>query len=350
MNKKAKYAVNGAVWIGLANAALNAIRQISEMNNNSNKKFDWEELLGAAGKGALVGGTAGLAVGAIADYQNGHEKPIDTDAFLFAVMSGVKLDKSDNVYKRLDQKADKLIEILKLEIGDKLAGDPMRLGSTEKGTALADKFDIDICLPFKPNSFSSIGEMYTYLLELLERMIGKESIKRIRDQKKSIGVFLELHGVEYKIDIVPYKITKVKGNKTSGYLYVNDPLNPSYTKTDIHTLKSFRLTETQKKIVLILKHWKTKNDLPLSSYLLENLVKDAYLRNSVPRAFTKKIIMVLQHIADNLDVAVIRSVENTNNILTDISDSKKTEIINASKKAIEDYQYQPNSVQEIFKV
>ncbi|HEY1040192.1 MAG TPA: hypothetical protein VGF30_12340 [Bacteroidia bacterium] len=348
MNKKGKYALNGALMLGLGNALLNAINQLNQMDKEPSKTFDWGQLLGSAAKGAVVGAAGGFAVGAIADHQNSLEKPIDTDAFLFSVVNTVRLNKEHGSYKSLDEKADRLIELLKIELGDKLAGEPMRLGSTENGTALANNFDIDICLAFKPGSFSSTGEMFTYLNDCLEKLVGKQSIIDTREQKKSIGVILELRGEKRKIDIVPYKITAAKGNKTSGYLYVNDPSNPTYTKTDVHALKNFKLTETQKKIVVALKHWKQKYNLPLSSHLLQNFVKDAYERNVVPRKFTHKIMMVLGHIRDNMDVAVIRSIENTNNVLTDISDGKKAEIVAACKKAIEEYEYQPNSVIETF--
>lgn len=350
MNKKGKYAVNGALILGIGNAILNAINQRNKMEKEPDRKFDWGQLLGSAAKGAAVGAAGGFAIGAIADHQNSLEKPIDTDAFLFTVVNSVRLNKEQSSFRTLDEKANKLIELLKKELGDKLAGDPMRLGSTENGTALANNFDIDICLPFKPGSFTSTGEMFSYLNDCLEKLVGKQSIVDTRGQKKSIGVILELRGEKRKIDIVPYKITAAKGNKTSGYLYVNDPLNPTYTKTDVHALKSFKLTETQKKIVVALKHWKQKYDLPLSSHLLQNFVKDAYERNVVPRKFTHKIMMVLGHIRDNMDVAVIRSIENTNNILTDISESKKVEIVAVCKKAIEEYEYQPNSIVEIFAV
>lgn len=350
MNKKGKYAINGALILGLGNAVLNAINQLDKTDKEPEKKFDWGELLGAALKGAAVGGVGGFAVGAIADYQNSLEKPIDTDAFLFSVINTVRLNKEDNSYRTLNDKASKLIDLLKVELRDKMAAEPMRLGSTENGTALADDFDIDICIPFKPGSFTSTGEMYSYLNNCLERLVGKQSIVNIRDQKKSIGVILELRGEKRRIDIVPIKITAKKGNKTSGYLYVNNPDNPTYTKTDIEALKRFKLTETQKNILVVLKHWKRKYEVPLGSHLLQNLIVDAYNRNRVPIRFTDKIMMVLGHIHDHMDVVFIRSVENTNNILTDISDSKKAEIVRACKKVIEEYEYQPNSVVNLFEL
>ena len=111
-------------------------------------------------------------------------------------------------------------------------------------------------------------------------------------------------------------------------------------------LKSVKLTETQKNILLILKEWKTTKNVPLSSHLLQNLILDAYDVNygRVPRKFTKKIVMVLEHIAMNISSVVLNSRENTNNILTNIPEDHKNEIANACKKLIDEYNYQPNSI------
>ncbi len=224
----------------------------------------------------------------------------------------------------------------------------MKGGSSEKGTALRDHFDIDIYLPFKSNSFTSTWQMLDEVFNLLETHKDIYGITKVRKQGKSVGVFFLIEGKELKIDVVPYKITKAKGNKTSGYLHVRKPNlwgeDSSYTKTDIHALNSVRLTKTQERILIILKAWRKKYELPINSHLLESLILDAYAYNSIPRNFTKKVIMVLQHIADNLDIAVIKSVENTNNILTNIPIEDKAMIIKACKNAIEEYEYQPNSI------
>jgi hypothetical protein len=348
MNKSNKYALNGAIIGGLINALLNAIRQINRINEQPNKEFDWKELLVASGKGALVGGAGGYIIGSILDYQNSLEHPLNTDLLLVGIVNDIRLNKSDRQYPTLSSKADTLINILKRKYHNKLDGEPMKLGSTEKGTALRNKFDLDICLPFKPGSFSSTEEMYYSVLECLENHVGQNSVVNIRDQKKSVGVILEIRGDRYKIDVVPYKLTK--GNSSSGYLYVNSKNifvnNSSRTKTDIYRLKNIRLSETQKKIVTVLKHWKNKYDVPISSHLLENLVLDSYYynRNNIPKSLTKKIMMVFYHIKDNFDTMVIRGIENTNNILTDLPLENKNLIISTCKRIIEEYEYQPNSI------
>lgn len=354
MTKARKYAIAGAYIGGIGNAVLNLFLQLNEMENIPEQKFNWKRLLYAGGKGALLGAASGNIVGAIADYQNSLEKPINTDAYLQALASKLKLKKTDRKYLLLCEKADFLVSLLKKKFAHELSGEPMRLGSTEKGTAIKNNFDIDVCFSFKAKSFSSTREMFETVFDFLERQIGRYTITDVKDQKKSVGVIFTIYGKEYKIDVVPYKLTDSNRAKSSGYLFINDKSffsdNSSYTKTDIHALTKNRLTETQKRIVIILKQWKKSNNLPLSSHLLENLVLDAYQYSSyrIPRLFTQKVIMVLRHIANKLDVAVIRSVENTNNILTNISEQSKEEIINACQKTIDDYKYQPNSIVEIF--
>lgn len=352
MHKSAKYAINGAIGGGIINAILNAIRQFNEMDRNPNQKFNCEELLIATGRGVTVGGAIGFAVGSIKDYHNSRETPLNTDIFLDDLINQIKLSKSDTTYVKLNQIADQLIELLQQEYCDLLSSAPMKLGSTEKGTALKDNFDIDICLAFKPDSFRSTSDMYYDLQTFLKSKIGKLSILRLREQKKSIGVYVFVRNTEFKIDIVSCKITK--GNKTSGYLHKNEKgfffNKPSYTKTDVHLITQLHFTKTQQKIILLLKTWRNKNDLPLSSHLLENLVLHAYSANygRIPKALSQKVVMVLQYIAENLNSVTIKSIENTNNILTDISETSKDEIIQSCINVIQDYQYQPNSIIEIF--
>src|SRR5258706_8628142 len=176
MSKAKKYAINGAISIGLINAALNAIKQFNEIKENRNQKFDWKRLFIAAGKGAIVGGVGGGVIGVILDHNNNLEKPLNTDAFLYSVANKLKLNKEDANYLKLQQKADLLIDLLKERYSPKLASIPFRIGSTERGTAIRNKFDIDIALSFKKNSFRSTADMFDDVAEILSSKIGNDSV------------------------------------------------------------------------------------------------------------------------------------------------------------------------------
>lgn len=348
MNKKTKYGISGVVIGSIVGALIDAFRQYNKSQSDPTYKYDWKSTLGNAALGAAVGGSAGFAAGAFADLLNSQEKPVNTDVFLLSASQLLQLEKNSDEYLNLDAKVNELINYCRNEFKGQLSAAPKRIGSTEKGTALNYKYDVDIALAFKPGSFTSTAHMFETVNSTLEKLIGTNSVTRIREQGRSVGIFIQIRGKEYKIDVVPGKVTAKKGNKTSAYLYVNDPRNPSYTKTDFHILSKTTLTTTQKRLVVLLKNWKHKNNLPLKGYLIENLVIDAYKYNSVPRNITPKLIMILTHIRDKMDVAVIRSAENSNNVLTNIPESDKSIIINACSRVIKDYQYQPNSILDHF--
>lgn len=354
MNKKTEYALKGAGIGALGGIIINAISQLFEMDRNPQKKFDWGEMFTTGLKGAALGAGGGFLIGAAKDHLNTLEEPIDTNAFIFSMINDIKLKKTDVDYIRLDKKADNIQQIICDYFKDKIDGTPLRGGSTENGTALKESFDIDIYFPFKANSFSSIDEMYEALFDFLKNNYSENGFTELRRQGKSIGVLFTIHGKEYKIDIVPYKVSSNAKENTTGYLCVTkDSIyeKSSYVKTDIKKLKSIKLSPTQQKIFVLLKNWKKKNNIPLKSYLLQRLIVKAYAKNrhKIPRDISKKTIMILNFIAESILRINIKGAENTNNILTDMPESNKKKIKDACIKIIKDYEYQPNSLIEAFK-
>jgi len=80
------------------------------------------------------------------------------------------------------------------------------------------------------------------------------------------------------------------------------------------------------------------------------MIKDAYASNigRLPRDKTKKLILILKYIHDNIHNRRLVSVENTNNVVSNIPISDKDAIYAACKKVISDYEYQPNSIIDHF--
>lgn len=353
MNKKAKYTIYGAGIGAVIAFVLNLIFQYREKDED--EELDWSDALLAAGKGALIGGAAGLVTGAIVDHRNSKEKPKDTDKVLKKEVTKISLDQQNPRFQKINRKAIWLEDTLNQKFHHQLMRKPKRIGSVTKGTALHDDFDIDTSLIFHPNSFSSTSEMSQAVFDFLANLKVKGKISDVRMQKKSIGVFFNTASELIKIDVVPYKLTNSKGNYSYGYLSVKEKdifgiTRSSYKKTDVYALTDLKYTEPKKQIIMLLKKWKIKNEVPLNSHLLENLVEDAYWvnRGRIPRSLTDKVVMVVEHIAQNLDSIELSSIENSNNIITDISSSRKNEIIFACNKVLEDYKYQPNSILDHF--
>jgi len=354
MNKKLiKYSKNGVVIFGLTNAFINAIQQINSIKENPEQNFDWSELLKAGGKGALLGGVGGAFVGGIVDSNNAKKERLNTNAILSTVVSNIRLDKDNPIYKKLSIKANRIINNLEINFKNSLGGSPIKIGSTEDGTSLSDSFDIDISVPFSSKSFNSTSEMYNALYKYFDENYSDKDFIKLREQNKSIGLIYRISGEDYKIDVVPYKLSEKINNNTAGYLFVNNNSlfkNDSYTKTDISSLKSIKLTATQQKLLIVFKNWKKEYLIPISSHLLKMLIIDAFEFNkgNIPRDFTKKILMIVKYIEENIMYRRITSIENTNNVLTDFNQADKLFIKNECNNILKDYNYQPNSILKYF--
>lgn len=346
--KTVKYAVNGGLIFGITNALLNVIEQINDENVSS---INWSKVLKAGGKGALLGAGGGAAIGAIMDSHNQNKELINTSAILATMFADMNLDKESTVYSQLTKKADSLIHLIKDRLESKLGAEIVKIGSSEDGSALQENFDIDIAIPFAKNSFSSTQVMIEFLYEFIEDSYNDDDLIEVRMQKKSVGLLFNLDDDEYKIDLVPLKLSQTNSKEMVGYLAVNNTSffgKNSYTKTNISSLKEIKLTPTQNKLLVILKNWKNKESIPISSHLLKLLILDAYKANKgkIPRDFTKKLLMIIYHISENIMFRRITSVENTNNVLTDMDLTDKRKIKKACDKLIDEYEYHPNSIVE----
>ena len=351
MNKKTKYSLYGALICGVGNGVLNMFRQLNECPEHP---IQWSRVLKAVGKGVAAGGIGGLAIGSYTDYRNDQIEPLDTDAILSDLVNRIRLKENNTTYVKLCAKTDWLIGKITERFGWAIKNEPFRFGSTESGTALKEKFDIDVTLSFRHDAFRTIKDMYNSVEDYLHTLLGKNGILNVRRQKVSIGILFSMdNGLTGNVDVVPVKITTKRNNKTAGYMHKNG-LGlfgvDSYQKTDTTLLKRQRLSPAQKEILVILKNWKKKEKIPISSHLLETLMRDAFRckRGRTPSYKTDKMVMVLSHIRDHIESVTLTSIENSNNRLTDIPDSDKSNIKNACKQIVDDFEYQPNSIVQNF--
>lgn len=350
MNRKAKYTINGAIAGTLISALLNTLKQFKKMDENPERKFDWDDLLVAGGKGALIGGGAGFLAGAIVDEVNANTKAINTDEYLNAFVCSVQVNKNSKLYKSSERKCEEIIRFLEREFEHELSDVPFQWGSNVKGTAIEGKSDFDIMVRFYRDSFK-MTEMYHSVLSVFEEKFKDNYLVDVIDQKKSIGLVFNLQGEKVRIDVVPMRAIDDNPKNTASNLYVNNKgllSKHTITKTDIPLQESVRLTPTQKKIIIMLKKWKADNNVPMSSYMIQLFVAKAYDRNNIPRKLTDKLLMVLEFIAENIHTIRLISPENTNNLVSDIPEENKNAIRRKALKVIEEYEYHPNTLQDFF--
>lgn len=353
VTKTFKYAKSGA-WIGgTAGSLYNFHQQLQRMSQDSNYQFNWSTLIRDTLIGVGGGASLGAGIGYIVDYLNKLEQAVDTTTVLKFSANSLKLDKSSREYREVSAKANRISYNLQRQFRHLLIKPIYRTGSTQNGTALADDFDIDIVLEFRSGTFSSTQEMYDSVYQSLYELEDNDLMK-VRRQRKSIGVLFKSDTGEFKVDVVPVKRSMAFNKRTSaGYLHMESRSwfkDNSRTKTDIKALNSVCLTPMQKELLILLKNWRNNYSVPIGSHLLKSMIKDAYKCNNgkLPQDRTKKLVLVVRHIRDSIHFKKLVSVENSNNILTDISEMDKDTIYNSCKNVVQDYEYQPNSILNYF--
>jgi hypothetical protein len=142
MDKKlVKYSKNGIVIFGLSNALINAIQQLNSIKENPEQVFNWSKIFKSAGNGAILGGLGGAFLGGVVDSNNHKKQRLNTSAILSTVVSNIRLDKENPIYKKLSVKANRIINVIEKNFKNSLGGSPLKIGSTEDSTSLSDSFD-----------------------------------------------------------------------------------------------------------------------------------------------------------------------------------------------------------------
>jgi hypothetical protein len=352
MDKKTKYTINCAIVGAIILAIINAIRQLAKMDESPEQKFDWSQFMYEGGKGALIGGGIGLLAGAVVDEVYANQETINTDEYLGVFANSIAVNRHSRIFKTGEMKCEEIISFLEKEFKYELSTVPFQWGSHVKGTAIEGKSDFDIFARFYRDSFS-LEDMYHTVYEVLKNKFKNNSCVELIKQKKSIGLIFNFQGEKVKIDVVPMRDIDNNPNNTASNLYVYKQglfANSSFTKTNMPLQASVRLTQVQRRIIMILKKWKEDNQLPMSSYMIQLLVIKAYEKNkaNIPRKLTDKLLMVLQFVADNISSTRLISIENSNNDVNRISAHDKNVIKNEAKKVIEEYEYHPNTIQSFF--
>lgn len=171
MNKGKKYAQNGALIFGVGNAIINAFKQLN--SNDPNSEFDWSQLFVAAGKGALVGGTVGLILGAIRDNKM-NKVLLEFNSVPNYLHKTLNHYKDDNTL--LLNKAEQLKSNFQSKFKSELALKPKITGSVIKGTSIYGS-DVDIQLCFKKD-FGSIASVYDTISDYIFDELKSKKLKK----------------------------------------------------------------------------------------------------------------------------------------------------------------------------
>jgi len=184
---------------------------------------------------------------------------------------------------------------------------PINSGSFAKYTAINVKFDLDLVVPFKRNSFDTLENMFNDVYEFLQEEYRDQAY--IRPQKVSIGIefYPDNDGNSISLDIVPGR----ELNQNQYFddkklnLYVNSTYGlldeKSYIQTNIQAqIDHIKARENERKIIRLLKIWKTHNSEKYKSFLLELLTIKAFEKEVISGNLWEKLKSFMTYIKDNI--------------------------------------------------
>lgn len=222
---------------------------------------------------------------------------------------------------------------------------PFDSGSFKKHTAINTKFDIDVVVPFKKDSFETLDKMFDSLHDFLDDEYGE--VATIRKQKVSIGIIFDEDddGDVISLDIVPgrelNKDQYSDDNKLNLFVYSKYGLiaSSTYLQTNIQAqIDHIKAKDNERKIIRLLKIWNNNDGKSYKSFLLELITIKAFDKKDISGNLWEKLEKVMEYIKDNITEDGFKLIDpgNSNNDLMDTIESwGKTNLSNRMETIIE---------------
>ncbi len=217
-----------------------------------------------------------------------------------------KMSHIDELVSKFKDKRDEVRKALQTNYGSKIYA-PLNSGSFAKHTAINIKFDLDILVPFKKDSFTTLEAMFQNIYDFLYDTYKNDAY--VRKQKVSIGIefFPDENGDIINLDIVPGRELNqdqyIDDNKLN--LFVNSQYGILEEKTYIQTniqaqIDHITAKQNERQIIRLLKIWKNHNRESYKSFLLELLVIKAFDKETINGNLWDKLKQVMEYIQNNV--------------------------------------------------
>jgi hypothetical protein len=273
---------------------------------------------------------------------------VEKQEHLQKVLDTHRMSHIDDLVKKYEAKRDDVKQALEEKYTINIYN-PLNSGSFKKHTAINIKFDLDIVVPFKKNSFDTLEKMFEDVYNFINDKY--KNVAYIRKQKVSIGIefYSDDDGDIINLDIVPgrelnqdeYNETKnlnLMFNEATGFFAKN-----SYIKTNIQAqINHIKAKENERKIIRLFKIWKNTNNEKYKSFLLELITIKAFEKIDVSGNLWEKLKLVMEYIKDNVtkeDFKLIDPGNSNNNIIETLETWERTNLSNRFEtiiKRIED--------------
>lgn len=235
-----------------------------------------------------------------------------------------------------------------------------RSGSFAKNTAINIKFDIDLVVPFKRNSFETLEDMYNDVYKFLDKEYKDGT--QIRKQKVSIGLTfpIDKNGYVIKLDIVPGRELNLVDYPDSRdlNLYFNEDhwgyKKGSRQKTNIQAqIDHISGRVTERKLIRLLKIWKNSNHQDYKSFMLELFTIKAMECYSGKSELWECLKYVMCYIAENVvdeKFQLIDPGNSNNNVLSSMTQSERNRLAYTMEMIVQNIEEDANSISLYFPI
>lgn len=356
MRRKDKYIlVGGAIGFGFV-ALIDILRQWLK-HSQENKPFTWDSYNGIE---TLKNGFFGFAIGAGSGYLTYEYKvseerktPFSSDGYLRKHLTKESIKAKPDVFQKVLQRREKLKQLIETKFNKRLVSPPEDAGSFHKRTAIASNYDLDIIVPFKRTSFSSLEKMFESVHRVLDKSFGHEAI--VTKQTKAISIAFDEDTEPIYFDIVPGREINNYGKDRMLNLYVRPEWvwqRGSSFKTNVRSQQELTKNKPQARTVIkLLKCYRDKNGFELSSPILEQSVVEALSNRNygIHPSTTENLLNSMEYLSKKITQKTVIDYSNTNNNLNENFSASDREAFSDQLtddiKRIED---NPRYIMEIF--
>lgn len=283
----------------------------------------------------------------------------DKPQHLKQVLETHRMTHIEGLLDKYKEKRNEVKEALEGNYKDKIYN-PINSGSYAKHTAINIKFDLDIVIPFKRDSFDTLEEMFNDVYDFLYEKYKNEA--EIRKQKVSIGIAFDTDsdGDEINIDVVPGRELNQDQytDDNNLNLFVNSQYGLLDKKTYIQTnikaqIEHIKGKSNERSIVRLLKIWKTTNDEPYKSFFLELITIKAFDKEDINGNQWDKLKSVMEYIRNNIteDNFTLKDPGNSNNDVADTLESwEKTNLSNRMSTMLDRIENNSETIKTYFPI
>ncbi|MBP7809068.1 MAG: nucleotidyltransferase [Bacteroidia bacterium] len=285
----------------------------------------------------------------------------DKNKHLDCVLSSHKISKEESFLQKHIDKRKEIKEALEEKFGTDMYA-PFNSGSYAKNTAVNTKFDFDLMVPFKRNSYDTLEKMYIAVYDFLYEKY--KSLATVRKQKVSIGLEFLVEGEIVKVDVVPGReLNQDEYDKDKRLnLYVYEQFGKiekgsDHLLTNVHAqIENIRDRATAekdsiRKIIRLLKIWKIGRGAGPKSFFIELITIKAFDAKTITGDLWEKLKIVLEYIKDNAKTVSLPDPGNSGNEVADtLSDLEKSTLSDDVKNMIDRITENEDHISSFFRI